>query len=234
MLLLLSGSSAAFATDAPSAVRVLFVGNSHTATHDLPRTVAVLAKQHGIAMEVESLAEPGHSLADHLSQGRLQEALARPWDWVILQQGPSALPASRIDLLRSTERIAAELQGRPVRIALMSVWPARSNRASSPAAESSYRQAAVAIDACVLPVATAWRHVLDGDEPPRLYQHDRLHATASGSVLAALTIAHAFTGDAAGPPSVDAPAYTPGTAELRVLEAAAYRAYREEPRRCAP
>lgn len=212
----------------PRATRVLFVGNSHTATHALPEVVAALARPHGVPLEVAMLAEPGHSLGDHLAGGRLHEALEQAdWDWVVLQQGPSSRPASRVDLLRSVTRIADALRGRPARIALMSVWPHRRDRASSRAAEESYRQAAAAIDACVLPVATAWRLAGAAGGTPRLYQRDHLHATRPGTVLAALTVVHGLVGRDFAEPGPGA-----ATEELQLLRQLAARAHRDEPRRC--
>ena len=215
--------------------RVLFVGNSHTATHRLPEVVAALARRQGVALEVGMLAEPGHSLGDHLADGRLQAALQRAdWDWVVLQQGPSSRPESRVDLRRSVTAIAETLRGRPARIALMSVWPHRGHPASSLAAEESYRQAAAAIDACVLPVATAWRLAGPADHAPRLYQRDQLHATRAGTVLAALIVGLGLVGpdDTAPPPSAGDTMPSDAVDELQVLRQLAARAHRDEPRRC--
>ena len=217
------------------ATRVLFVGNSHTASHRLPAVVAALARRQGVALEVEMLAEPGHSLGDHLAGGRLLGALQRAdWDWVVLQQGPSSRPESRVDLRRSVTAIADALHGRPARIALMSVWPHRRDRATSLAAEESYRQAAAAIDACVLPVATAWRLAGSAAGTPRLYQRDQLHATRAGTVLAALTVGLGVIGpDRTGPTPAAGDATRPDAVnELRVLREFAARAHRDEPRRC--
>ena len=230
-----SAATGAGASAAPRTTRVLFVGNSHTATHRLPELVAALAQRQGVALEVGMLAEPGHSLGDHLAGGRLQVALQRAdWDWVVLQQGPSSRPDSRVDLRRSVTAIAEALHGRRARIALMSVWPHRRDRTSSLAAEESYRQAAAAIGACVLPVATAWRLAGPADGAPRLYQRDQLHATRAGTVLAALTVGLGLVGpdDTAPPPSAGNTMPSDAVDELQVLRQLAARAHRDEPRRC--
>ena len=227
-------SEPATSTMAP-AVRVLFVGNSHTSTNNLPLVVARLARQQGVELEVGMLAEPGHSLGDHLSGRRLPVALrTKEWDWVVMQQGPSSLPESRADLVRSATAIAVELHGRPTRIALLSVWPHRRYRASSLAAEASYRQAATAIDACVLPAATAWRFASTFEDAPRLYQRDQLHATRAGTVLTALTVLHGLVGESRHDLSAMAGDASPSDApgELDVLRAVARRAHLGEPRRC--
>lgn len=214
-------------------MRVLFVGNSHTYIHDVPRIVAAFAAQRGVEIEVGMLADPGHSLADHLARSQLRHRLKRDWDWVVLQQGPSALPESRADLVRSAGRIAAQLQGRPVRIALMSVWPQRGHRDMSMDAEESYRVAARAIGACVLPAASAWRLALAAAEPPALYQRDRMHATRAGAVLAALTILPGLIGaERSGLEALVAEPAPDTPAGIRQLQAAAWSAHREEAANC--
>jgi hypothetical protein len=216
-----------------ASIRVLFVGNSHTYTHDVPRIVAALAAQRGVTLEAEMLAEPGLSLADHLAGPHLRHRLKRDWDWVVLQQGPSSLPESRADLVRSAEAIAAAVRGRPLRIALFSTWPQRAHRASSLAAEASYRIAALAIGACVVPAASAWRHALAADDPPALYQRDRMHATRAGAVLAALTILPGLVGAETSGLEALAADPAPGTPErIRQLQAAAWTAHRDEAANC--
>lgn len=214
-------------------VRVLFVGNSHTATHDLPLVVATLARERGVEIETVMLAEPGLSLGDHLARRELQRALREEWHWAVLQQGPSSLPESRTDLIRSAKLVANELKGRAVRIALMSTWPHRRYLASSLAAEESYRLAAEAIGACVMPAATAWRHALGDGQAPRLYQRDQLHATRAGTVLAALSILPGLVGeDQSGLRTLPGKAPSGMSDELHVLRAAAWRAHQDEPLRC--
>src|SRR5690606_34569988 len=141
-------------------------------------------------VETVLLAAPDHALADHLRSPRLGRWLRRDWDWVVLQQGPSALPESRADLVDSTRRIAEALQGSKARIALFSAWPAQRNRRMSADAEASYRAAATAVHACVVPVASAWRALQEDADAPRLYRRDGLHPTREGSRLAAMVLVH--------------------------------------------
>src|SRR5687767_8004255 len=78
-------------------IRVLFIGNSLTGSNDLPAMLEALAAASGPpAIRVAAVTRDGFSLEDHWneSDARARIAGAR-WDWVVLQQGPSALPASR-------------------------------------------------------------------------------------------------------------------------------------------
>ncbi len=212
--------------------RVLFVGNSYLYTNDLPGTVQALAAARGVAIETTMRAEPDYSLLDHLRSRRFAAALEEPWDWVVLQQGPSALPESRRELIDAARLIAARFKDKPTRLALMSAWPAQRNVAMSPQAEASYRDAATAIDACVLPVAAAWRILRAHANAPSLYQRDRLHPTSIGTLLSAMTVMRGLLGvePALGGPAKD----TEGAGLFPVLDAAAQEAQSQEARRCVP
>lgn len=97
-------------TAAAATLRVLFVGNSYTYVNDLPALVADLGATQGVRIQVTMRAEPDHSLADHLRDRRLRVLLSQPWDWVVLQQGPSSLPESRAELIASTRELAQRLR----------------------------------------------------------------------------------------------------------------------------
>lgn len=213
-------------------LRVLFVGNSYLYTNDLPGMVQVLAASRGVAIETTMRAEPDYSLSDHLRNRRFAAALEEPWDWVVLQQGPSALPESRRELVDAARLIAARFKDKPTRLALMSAWPAQRNAAMSPQAEASYREAATAIDACVLPVAAAWRLAGADANAPALHQRDRLHPTPIGTLLSAMTVTRGLFGVE---PVLDGPAQdTEGAGLFSVLDKAAQQAQSQEVRRCVP
>jgi hypothetical protein len=86
---------------APSSLRVLFVGNSLTATNDLPAYVKALAAARGRTLETKTIAPGGFSLEDHWNAGTAPAELAAGnWDWVVMQQGPSALRESEANRTR--------------------------------------------------------------------------------------------------------------------------------------
>jgi hypothetical protein len=80
-----------------SDVRVLFVGNSLTYANDLPLLVSDIAKIDGVNFTYTTLAAPNYALEDHWAEGTIQKALKDgQYDFLIAQQGPSALPESQI------------------------------------------------------------------------------------------------------------------------------------------
>lgn len=231
LLLTVSASQATEAQEPP--LRVLFIGNSYLYTNNMPGVVQALASMQGRAIETTLRAEPDYSLSDHLRNRRLDSLLEQPWDWVVLQQGPSALPRSRQELVKSARLMAARLQGRPIRIALMSAWPAQRNVAMSPQAEASTREAAAAIDACVLPVASAWRITRALSSPPVLYQEDRLHPTSLGTLLSAMTVVRGLIGlEQAQPLNAPEGADETDLSGFRLLDESARAAQSLEPASC--
>src|SRR5262245_25457547 len=79
----------------PAPVRILFIGSSLTYANDLPAMVCALARAARHEAQCEIIAKPDYSLEDHWNERTARQAIARGWDFVVLQQGPSALPESR-------------------------------------------------------------------------------------------------------------------------------------------
>jgi hypothetical protein len=178
-------------------LRVLFIGNSLTYVNDLPGMVAALAETTAGALQIEvrDVSNPDFALEDHWDEPRTIEALNEvPWDFVILQQGPSSLPENQINLrewaTRFAVRIRSDVGGRP---ALFMVWPDVTRLAFFDAVSESYRNAAEAADAALYPAGEAWRAAWAEDPSLRLYG-DGYHPSVMGSYLAALTIYHGLTG----------------------------------------
>ena len=114
---------------APTPARVLFVGNSLTYANDLPGMVTTLAKAAGRPIHAESVALPDFGLEEHWQQGDARKAIARGgWTFVVLQQGPSALPESRRMLIDYVKRFDQEIKAMGAKTALYMVWPSQQRR----------------------------------------------------------------------------------------------------------
>ena len=126
LVLVLAGFVRPSQNDANEPLRVLFVGNSLTHTNDLPAVVAMLARKGGTAIEYETIAPGGFSLEDHWNAGDVPAAIATDkWDAVVMQQGPSALPESQVNLREWAARLADLAREHGTRPALFTVWPER-------------------------------------------------------------------------------------------------------------
>jgi hypothetical protein len=186
-LLVAVASMACAYAQANAPARILFVGNSLTSTTDIPGRLAKLAGAMGKVVSVEAVAHDDYSLRDHWVDARAATAIAKGWDVVVLQQGPSAQPAAREDLLDYAKRFAVAIRAAGARPALYMVWPAADRPRDFPGAIESYRLAARGVDGILLPVGEAWLRVLSKDRRARLYA-DAIHPSSLGSDLAVLTI----------------------------------------------
>jgi hypothetical protein len=214
----LLGCGGAAGASTPNSLRVLFFGNSLTATNDLPAQVAALARANGrFAIDYRTVAPGGVNLEDHWNFTGAREALeSERWDVVVLQQGPSSLPASQVDLREWAVRWADAARARGARPALLMVWPEDARSYAFPDVERSYRAAAAAARATLLPAGTAWRAAWRRGPRLALYGPDDFHPSRLGTGLAALVVYARLTGTA--PARVRLP-FAPKTA--RVLRLAA-------------
>lgn len=168
----------------------MFLGNSLTYTNDLPGMVKALADSAGIiGLTVDQVAKPGHTLEDHWYDGQTRNALKEPaWDYVIMQQGPSALPENRSHLRQWTAALAGTIRAGGGRPALLAVWPDISRPGDFPVSAESYRLAAQDVGGVVLRVSLAWQAAWRLDPSLPLYRPDGLHPSIRGSYLAALVV----------------------------------------------
>ena len=176
-------------------IRVLFIGNSLTAANDLPATVQALAAAAGVRVEYSALVKPNVSLEDHWNDGEARRAIERGrWTFVVLQQGPSALPESQVLLLEYTRRFDRVIRAAGARPAMYMVWPSRARASDAAGVGRSYSAAARAVDAVLCPAGDAWQAAWRTDPDLPLYGADAFHPSPLGSTLAAMAIVEALTG----------------------------------------
>ncbi len=174
---------------------MLFLGNSLTAGHDLPAMVQAMAASGGVRLECEAYFPGGHNLEDHWNGKRSRELLiARKWNHVVLQQGPSSLPENRANLRTWSVQWAEEARRHGAKPALYMVWPYQDQKEGFERVAESYRSAAAAARALLLPAGEAWRAIVRSDSQIALYEADKLHPTVAGSYLAALVLTQRLTG----------------------------------------
>jgi hypothetical protein len=180
--------AAALLVTQPSPTRVLFIGNSLTYANDLPAMVCALARSAGRQATCGAVAKPDYGLEEHWNDREARQAIARGWDVVVLQQGPSALPESRRLLIDYTRRFNAEITKSGARTALYMVWPSRARSGDFPGVSQSYAAAAKDVKGQLLPAGDAWRAAWATDAKLPLYGPDGFHPSPMGSYLAALVI----------------------------------------------
>ena len=176
---------------APAAegLKLLFVGNSLTYTHNVPDLVKRLAKAAGRPTpSVEMRAFPNVGLEDHWKDGWVAKALKQQhYDVLIMQQGPSTMAASGADLGRWSAVLAAVAVKHGTRPGLYAVWaPASGGMGASLA---NYKTAADAAGTAFYPVSAAWQAAWASRPALPLYGPDGFHPSEHGAMLAAMVLA---------------------------------------------
>jgi uncharacterized protein YodC (DUF2158 family) len=166
---------------------ILFIGNSYTYYHGMPRLTAELAELNGAPKPVvRAVAAGGATLKSHWFDGEARKAIdAGNWHAVVLQES-SLQPF--IDA-RKTRQYAASFIER--------IWHAGAEpviyltwaRFSSPERQQTlnalYRSIARENGALLVPVGPAWRIALERHPEVRLHEMDDSHPTLAGSCIAA-------------------------------------------------
>lgn len=170
--------------------RVLFIGNSHTYTHDVPAMLAAIAQQDGNdRYRTSSVAFPNYSLEDHWYDGRAaRPLLSGEWEYVVMQQGPSAQPASQEHLAYWSQQFAALIRGAGAQPVLYQVWPHVSRPDDFPLVREAYGFAAAAVNGVLAPAGAAWVAARASDNQLSFYDADGTHANGLGAYVAALAI----------------------------------------------
>lgn len=168
-------------------LRVLFIGNSLTYSHDIPAQVAGLGEaSDGPRVHASQVVFGGYSLEDHWNQGDALDSIARGgWDFVIMQQGPSTVPENRAQLVEWSIRFAERIRAAGARPAIYMIWPSNGD---FDAVARSYTDAAQAVDGMLIPAGEAFRAVARDHPEIEIFDFDRFHPSPAGAYLAALVI----------------------------------------------
>lgn len=185
-------------------IRVLFIGNSHTFTNDVPKLVKRIndAQPGSPAIRVSTVMAGGYRLADHLRDGGATKAIGQAeWDYVVIQPAssePFADPDGQISSFRS---MLESVRPKTIPI-LYGIWHREAGdelytsfRTTPAGAARTIRQTNLATirdtRAQLAPVGDAWVTAQLKHKDIRLYT-DGNHASLEGSYLAAAVVLRAI------------------------------------------
>ena len=171
-------------------LRVLFVGNSLTYVNNLPEIIAGLARSAKLRkFSYKMVAYPNFSLEDHWNKGEVQKILAKEkWDYVIMQQGPSAFIDGRVVLVEYAKKFAEPIANAGAKPAFYMVWSSADRLQDFAGVSATYKAAAKEVNGLFIPAGEAWLEAWRRDPKLNLYGADRFHPNQAGSYLAALVI----------------------------------------------
>jgi hypothetical protein len=173
-------------------LRILFVGNSHTANHDVPGTVARLLRQARPGARVEVEREPTYL---HLQERSTHEPTlrlidSRAWDYVVLQAQDYSLSGQYDYPTSGAIELAERVHAAGAEPVLFAEW-ARRGIDETDRILRVYGTVAAFGKACLPPVPEAF-DLVHGVE---LLAPDGNHSSEAGAALAAAVIAGSIVGE---------------------------------------
>jgi hypothetical protein len=229
-------SSGPAADQDDDAIRLLFLGNSHTARHDVPGTVAALWRAADPAVDVVAVRSSASMLTNERQSHRPSRALvaSRAWDVVVIQ-GQNYSTSGRYEYpttgAETFARLARDRGAQPV---LYAEWPRRDVDESARIV-ATYARVTEREPSCLPPVPESFDLALRRYPGLVLHAEDGNHSSPAGAFLASVVLwASMSGGDPTELPAVVV-AGVPATvqARLRPIAAEAVAALATE-RRCDP
>jgi hypothetical protein len=176
-------------------IRILFVGNSLTYTNDIPALIKELGNLDNIRIDYTTIAFGNYGLDDHLSEGIVQSTIQKgKYDIVVVQQGPSALPASQSNLMSAVSQFKRLCDEAKTKLAVYMVWPSKDRLFDLDNVIYSYSNAAKKNNALVCAAGLAWKKTWATAPNISLYGPDGFHPDLTGSLLSAMVIYGTLTG----------------------------------------
>ncbi len=193
------------------AMRVLFVGNSHTFAYDVPGQLQHLGEAAQTPIFVDQITKGGATLEALWKQETARERITQDaWDFVVLQEQstrPAFEPNKYFEYARKFADLAKRQGATPV---VYATWErARWNKLYEDkkikkkgitpttlreALEESFRKAETEFDARLAPVSTAWLSFRRKNPSEPLHAEDGNHAHVTGAYLSACVFYRVLTG----------------------------------------
>jgi len=176
--------------------KVLFLGNSYTYYHTLPRVLGKLAAQAEPAtpMTLRWHTIPGATLEQLSSNPKVHHWLQQDWDLVVLQEqstNPIEHPKKMFIAAKSLVGSIREQGAQPL---FFMTWARAHKPDMIEALAASYTKISKKTGAVLAPVGRAWQLALKERPDLRLHQDDNSHPNPKGTYLSACVFYRVITG----------------------------------------
>jgi hypothetical protein len=185
------------AAEAPSPIRVHFVGNSFTFGNDLPGLVAELGRSLDppVRLEVGMTARDGMTLEQHWREGDIVRRLREEdWDILVLQEQGSRPITDPDRMEHSVRRFAAAARDAGAEVILFQTWARVGQPETDIPRAATYRRLADAVGARLAPVGDAWGRARAELPAVVLHADDGVHANRAGAYLSAAVLLGVIAG----------------------------------------
>lgn len=183
------------------ALRVLFVGNSYTFSHDLPGLVEQIAEasQAPRPLLTHTVAFPGYSLEQHWERGDALSAIQKEaWDFVVLQDHSLQSVAAPQALFQASQSFGQAIEATGAQALFFVTWARRDLPSMQDGITLAYARAATQAKGRLVPVGPAWERARKDLPKLALYDDDGSHPSPAGTYLAACVFYSTFFARRAG------------------------------------
>ena len=180
----------------PSQFNLLFMGNSHSASHNLPQLVGKLLKTAFPAARVDVRLASGYHFLDERLQHKASTSLLRDGNWshVILQAQKYSTTGRYFYPTDAAEEWIRRINAKNAQAIMFPEWPRRGNKEEGQRIHQLHLNIAKAEPACVAPVGLAWQLALQQNPRLKLHASDGNHASLDGAFLTALVLFGTISG----------------------------------------
>jgi len=178
---------------------LLFIGNSHSSSNNLPYLVTSLIEtgQPGTIAN-GSLAPGGGFLDERLNDGTTNDVLiGRAWTHVILQAQKYSSTGLYYYPTDAAEEWIRRIHAQNATPIMFPEWPRRGNTEEGPRIHDLHLSIASREPACVAPIGHAWEESIARYPEINLYANDGNHNNLKGALLTAYVFYEVITGKSA-------------------------------------
>ena len=178
-------------------IRVLFVGNSLTFYHQMPKVLANLAisSRKFPQLYTYMYAPGGYSLERNFNEGNALKIIKDlNWDYVVLQEGSHVTITNNKKFIEYSRKFDDQIKKAGSKTCFYMTWAYRDDPNMFGPVSRAYDEIAKELDAFVAPAGLAWQAVLKRDPNIVLYDNDKVHQSPAGTYLTACVFYITLTG----------------------------------------
>ncbi len=181
-------------------VSILFVGNSHTSGHNLPKLVSDMIRFRHPEKTTYSHVVSVAFLEDAARTPACREEIeSRPWKFVVLQAQKISVSGKHEYSRAEGIELAKLAKGRGATVHFFCEWGLQGVPDNGPRQEKVYHEMATEAGARVAAVNRAWDAALAARPELPLFEFDGNHQSATGAFLTAAYLYGALSGESPAP-----------------------------------